>query len=239
MIIDDASQHPRVPEALRKIAIMAREAGVHAHIVRRQTSAFVAKTRNEVLHMAAEADADFACLLDDDDLALPSMVSQYMDVAAATDADVLTDFSDNYDQTPEGQDVFSHRSLAVGDAFAHNFFINNVGKANFCVKPKAALRIGAHGTGKRSKSPFVDWAFLTRASLHGLKIEVLPEALYKYRKHSSGSIWYGMTSQRHHYNGHRKIVDDVASDLPQKFRDILLYCRYKLALPGVKGDGPI
>lgn len=75
------------------------------------------------------------------------MVAVYMRVATATDSDVLTDFSDNYDVDKDGKPILSHRSIAIGNAFAHNFFINNYGKANFCVKPKRALQIGGHQTG--------------------------------------------------------------------------------------------
>ena len=152
-------------------------------------------------------------------------------------ADILTDFSDNYDITDGGQWRLSHRSLAVGNALAHNFFINNFGKANFCVRPKPALAIGGHHTGPRSASPYVDWGFFTRASLNGLRIEVLPMALYKYAKHSPGSIWYGMTSQPNRYDGHAKMLADLLEVVPPSLRDVLLYCRYSLAFPRAKADG--
>lgn len=165
------------------------------------------------------------------------MLATYMRVAAHVKADVLTDFSDNYDIQPNGQWRLSHRSLAVGNAFAHNFFINNYGKANFCVRPERALAIGGHHTGPRSASPYVDWGFFTRASLNGLAIEVLPLALYKYAKHSPGSIWYGMTSQPNRYDGHAKMLADLQEVVPPEMRDVLLYCRYSLGLPKAKADG--
>lgn len=166
------------------------------------------------------------------------MLSAYMGVSELTGADVLTDFSDNYDVDAEGRATLSHISTAVGNAFAHNFFINNVGKANFCVKPGKAIAIGGHQTGAHSKSPFVDWGFLTRASLNDLSIEMLPISLYKYHKYSAGSIWYGMTSQSNRYSGHQKMLDDMQDSLPGKFRDILTYCRYQLAIPKISSDGP-
>ncbi len=95
---------------------------------------------------------------------------------------MVTDLSDNYDVAADGSRVFSHRSLAIGNAFAHNFFINNFGKANFCVRPSAAAAIGGHNVGERGVSPYVDWSFFTRASLHHLKIEMVPLALYHYTK---------------------------------------------------------
>ncbi len=103
-------------------------------------------------------------------------------VAQNTDADIVTDLSDNFDVKEDGTRVISHRSLAIGDAFAHNFFTNNYGKANFCVRPLAARSVGGHDAGERGVSPFVDWSFFTRASLKHLKIELVPLVLYHYTK---------------------------------------------------------
>lgn len=174
---------------------------------------------------------------DDDDVAVPLMLSVYMKVAQRLDPDVLTDLSDNFDVQPDGHWAISHRSLAVGNAFAHNFFVNNYGKANFCVKPAAGLAVGGHHTGARSESPYVDWGFFSRASLHGLQIETIPLALYNYAKRSPNSIFYSMNTQSNRYDGHAKMLDDVADLVPPAARDILLYCRYALSHPRVEGDG--
>lgn len=166
------------------------------------------------------------------------MLRTYMYVATTTDADVLTDISDNYDMV-DGQMRHSHRSLAIGNSFAHNFFINDFGKANFCVKPQAGVSIGGHHTGPTGNSPYVDWGFFSRASLHGLNIELIPLPLYKYAKHSKGSIWYGMTSLTDKYNGHMKMIADLYEYIPEELRDIVLYCRYQLGYPQLVGDGPL
>lgn len=165
------------------------------------------------------------------------MLKMYMKAAATVGADVLTDFSDNFDVQPDGRWRLSHRSLAVGNAFAHNFFINNYGKANFCVRPAAGVAIGGHHTGQYGASPYVDWGFFHRASLHGLRIEMLPYVLYKYAKHSPNSIFYSMTSQSNRYSGHAKMLADVEAVVPPALRDVLLLCRYSLAYPRVDADG--
>ena len=170
-------------------------------------------------------------------MAIPLMLTVYMKVAARLNPDILTDFSDNFDVQADGRWIMSHRSLAVGNAFAHNFFVNNYGKANFCVKPAAALAMGGHHTGARSESPYVDWGFFTRASLHGLRIETLPMALYKYAKRSRNSIFYSMNGQSDRYNGHAKMLADVTELVPPPLRDIFLSCRYALSFPKVDADG--
>ena len=175
---------------------------------------------------------------DDDDLALPHMIRTYMNVASRTSADLLSDISDNYD-VKDGLMRHSHRSLAVGNTFAHNFFVNNFGKANFCVRPSAALAIGGHHTNEYGNSPYVDWGFLTRASLHRLRMELVPLVLYKYAKHSKGSIWYGRTSLVDKYNGHYKMLADAMEYVPEDMRDILLFCRYHHNWPRVAADGRV
>ena len=176
---------------------------------------------------------------DDDDLAKPHMVARYMQVAQQLpETDLLMDVSENYDVDAQQRRTLSHTSLALGNAFSHNFFINNYGKANFCVRPEAAMRIGGHQVGEFSQSPFVDWGFLTRASLAGLAMELVPEPLYEYSKLTQGSISRQMTDPGLFYEGHAKMLHDVQASAPEHLHDVLLLCRYALALPTVQADGP-
>lgn len=190
IIEDDGSDHPDMDKAFEAIKEICARAKVTLDINRHTDNSFVGNNRNRILRNAADLKADYVCLMDDDDIAYPHMLATYAQAAFSSNADVLTDFSDNYS---DGK--LSHRSLAVGDAFAHNFFINNYGKANFCTRPDLALEMGGHHTGKWSRSPYVDWDFFTRASLFGMKIELVPFALYQYSMRSRNSVWYEMTSQ--------------------------------------------
>ncbi len=173
---------------------------------------------------------------DDDDTLLPHMVATMMAAARATGADVVTSFSDNV-MDLDGRRVFVHRSLAVGNAFAHNFFVNNYGKANLCTRTTSALKMGGHGTGAQTNSPYVDWALFTRASLHGLRIELVPYALYEYLQNSKASIFYTRTGDSDRYDGHGKMLRDAESFVPRPFWDVLAYCRYHLGLPKVGSLG--
>lgn len=113
-----------------------------------------------------------------------------------------------------------------------------------------ALAVGGHGTGEFSNSPFVDWSFLTRASAAGLRIEVVPDALYLYTKDSEGSIWTHRQSDADRFRGHMKMLEDMAplvaahptAGSPARRRDlwdILGFCRLKLGLPQIRGGGPV
>ena len=237
VIVDDASDDPATQKTLARAAEMLRAAGLSHDVVVHAENAFVAASRNQIIDMARLRRDDFVCFMDDDDLALPEMISTYMRVAARTGADVLTDIAEHFDVV-NGTWSFSHTSLAVGGAFAHNFFINNYGKANLCAKAKAAHEIGGHHTGAKAHSPYVDWGFFTRAGLNDLRIELVPLPLYRYRKNSKGSIWYEQRSSRDTYHGHGKMLDDFKEFVPAKFHDVLHLCRYALGRPLVQGDGP-
>lgn len=189
IILDDSSTHPKIPAALASAGKWLEEAGIAHSIVISDAHSFVSETRNRIFREALKLGDNYVCLMDDDDLAEEDMLVTYSDVLHHTEADVVADISTNYDVAANGTTSFSHVSLGVGNALAHNFFINNFGKANFCVKPSKALAFGGHHEGPRAASPYVDWGFLTRASLAGLRIELVPEPLYKYTKNSPGSVW--------------------------------------------------
>jgi hypothetical protein len=164
------------------------------------------------------------------------MLTMFARVAMATGADVLTDLSDNFvDDLVSGTRRFSHRSVAVGPALAHNFFVNNFGKANFCVRPARALAAGAH---HEEASPFVDWGFLARAGLAGLSLQLVPLPLYAYSVNSSGSIFYSaMASPQDRYRGHAKMLADVHAVVPAELRDAVTLCKFRLGVPHVAGGG--
>jgi glycosyltransferase involved in cell wall biosynthesis len=236
IVVDDASRHPATAEILRKAEKILEGARISHEIVIHAENHFVASSRNEIFHMGYNRGDDFVCFIDDDDYALPNMISVYMQVASTTHADVLTDIAEHYDVV-NGSWVYSHISLAVGNSFAHNFFINNYGKANFCARTNKAIEVGGHQSGPKSNSPYVDWGFLTRASLHDLQIELLPLALYRYRMNSKGSIWFEHRSAKDMYFGHGKMLDDIMEHIPEKLHDVLLLCRYSLAKPTLQGNG--
>mmetsp|Transcript_37069 Transcript_37069/g.77490 ORF Transcript_37069/g.77490 Transcript_37069/m.77490 type:complete len:771 (-) Transcript_37069:471-2783(-) len=239
IIVDDASEDPASQQTLAKASTILKKAKISHEIVVHKENQFVSLSRNEIIKMSHSRQDDFICFMDDDDLAFPNMISTYMKVAAQTGADIFTDIAEHYDIAANGSWTLSHTSLAVGGTFAHNFFINNYGKANFCGKSKAVYEMGGHQTGVKSLSPYVDWGFFTRASLHDLQIELVPFALYKYRKNSKGSIWYEQRSSKDTYYGHGKMLDDMKGVVPAKFHDVIHLCRYSLGKPVIQGDGPL
>eukprot|EP00048_Salpingoeca_helianthica_P000937 m.45189 g.45189 ORF g.45189 m.45189 type:complete len:859 (-) comp10988_c0_seq1:19-2595(-) len=234
VVVDDASTHPDTATTLAALQSKLMFAGLPHKIIQFSSHRFVGHVRNAMFDEALAVDADYICMMDEDDIALPNMLSVYASVAARTGADVLTDLSDNFVADARGTRHFSHRSVAVGNSFSHNFFINNFGKANFCVRPAAALALGGHHT---DPSPYVDWGFLTRASLGGLHMELVPLPLYQYSINSTNSIFYSMVSRADRYQGHAKILNDIAQKVPPELTDALALCRYKLAIPHVYGEG--
>jgi glycosyltransferase involved in cell wall biosynthesis len=239
IIVDDASDDPAMLHTLAKVSKILTTAKISHDIVVHEEKKFVSLTRNEMTRMSHSRHDDFVCFMDDDDLALPNMISTYMKVAAKTGSDIFTDIAEHYDIAANGSWTLSHTSLAVGGTFAHNFFINNYGKANFCGRSKAVHEMGGHQTGVKSLSPFVDWGFFTRASLNDLQIELVPFALYKYRKNSKGRIGEEQSGSKDLYNGHGKMIDDMKGVIPAKFHDVITLCRYSLGKPVVQGEGAL
>eukprot|EP00928_Gymnodinium_smaydae_P087340 TRINITY_DN71613_c0_g1_i1.p1 TRINITY_DN71613_c0_g1~~TRINITY_DN71613_c0_g1_i1.p1 ORF type:complete len:795 (-),score=109.90 TRINITY_DN71613_c0_g1_i1:49-2433(-) len=232
VIMDDASDAEGAQEAFDAVDKLLKDTGIRHEIVRKEAHDYVASRRNEMLSIGKDMKADYVCLFDDDDVAEPAMLSTYAKAIANSDPDMITDLSNNYELSKDGQKHFKHVSLAVGNAFSYNFFANNYGKANFCVRPEKALAFGGHQVGPNSDSPLVDWGFFTRASLAGLKIELVPLPLYRYTMGSEHSILATSTKSRI-YKGHRKIVDDMLAELPENLRDMVLFAKYNSAYPQV------
>lgn len=231
IIVDDASTDPEVAPALELTSKEAAAAGLPLRIIQHTTSTFVAVSRNEILEMGT---GEFVCYMDDDDTAEPHMLTTYMNVAGQTGADMLTDVSDNFQlDAATNKLVFHHRSLAAGDAFSANYFINYYGKANLCIRRSKALEMGGHNTGDRSRSPYVDWNLFYRASLAGLKIEIVPLPLYRYVMKSAGSIFYEMTDNKSRYDGHKKFIEDTSTLVPGPVSELLGYCRLHLGIPNL------
>ena len=237
IIVDDASDDPATQKTLARAAEMLRAAGISYNIVIHNENQFVAASRNEIIEWSHSRRADFVCFMDDDDLALPEMISTYMKVATRTGADILTDVAEEYSLI-NGSWSFSYNFLAVGGTFAHNFVINTYGRSNFCAKAKEVYEMGGHHSGVKSRSPFVDWGFFTRASLNDLKIELVPLALYKYRKNGNQNMLKTRRSSQDIYYGHGKMLEDIEEIIPEKFHDVFELCRYSLGQPYLKGDSP-
>ena len=124
--------------------------------------------------------------MDDDNVAKPHEISRFIQVANRTGADILTCFIEliqsddplHVDQTPHSLTLFLGASVAVGA------FYNCLGDTNALVRRDCFLAIG--GFTEDWGYNHEDMELFVRAIFKGLRLLVVPEALYLYRSSLSG-----------------------------------------------------
>lgn len=89
----------------------------------------------------------------------------------------------------------THMGLRLGSALPLCLLQNYFGYNTMIMRKDTWLKLGGNDV-INIKSPLVDWALYVKASLKGLKIDVIPEALHIYLTHTSGSIYYEATSNQ-------------------------------------------
>ncbi|KNC74217.1 hypothetical protein SARC_13229 [Sphaeroforma arctica JP610] len=238
IVVDDASTVPGIAKVLEEIRHLAVKERVAIDVIRNEENKFVAANRNYIFKFGVEQRADYVCLLDDDDVLYADMTQNFMTVAANTDADVLVSLSDNFISKSEGNQVFSHLSLALGNSEGVNTIINFIGKGTLCAKPKVVASFRGHDADSElSNSPFVDWQMLTRAYLNNCSIELVPLPAYRYTQNSKDSLLHERKGRHDIFRGHMKIVRDILAGTPEHLRDFMYYSLMKLRRPELSSDG--
>lgn len=234
--------------ALGKIGRALEEAGVPYKIE------YVAKSyKPQVCNQAAAiAKGAYLCFFDDDDIARPHMIEEFVRVARLTGGDMITDFAQNFVTDPDqGESVpwcgekveFRNISLALGHALNVGFYQHFFGKANLFLSKKAFDAVGGM-TVNEFKTPYIDWDLYVKVAMAGFRIELIPEDLYYYRMHSHESIYYTTHSRENfdayinRYHGHLKVVASFSSRYPE-IGDLLEFAHFQLSLPRVMSDPEI
>jgi len=142
---------------------------------------------------AAEAKGDYICFFDDDDLAKPQMIENYMKIFSVDNsADIISGFADCFEhQIYKDSDSINveYTSLAVGGGLPENLHINFFGKGTFVVRKQFFMNMGGYEVDDDSV-PMVDYRFYIKAAINSANIIVIPIALYYYRKNSPNSLFY-------------------------------------------------
>jgi len=169
--------------------------------------------------MIREVKTEYVVLFDDDDIPRGDFVEVMRRAAIMQGADLVTCHAGFVEERPSAEEVaagtvtLDHVSLAGGNTGpAANFHVHHTGKANVLLRTLTAQKLGpCLPELSISTSPFVDWGMYTNFILHKAVIAVVPESMYYYKMHSTGSIFYGSTDFTK-YLGAKKIVNE--------------YCRY-------------
>lgn len=198
--------------------------------------------------LVQKAKGQYLLFFDDDDIPFEYMIARYLRVLNHNlEIDLLSDFAQNFEENKEGENVDWNRnpvtlknvSGAIGNAKSVNVIMNYFGKANFIVKKSVYEAVGGFTITKKL-SPYVDWDFFTKCSAQGYQIETIPEPLYYYRMHSSGSIYYNSHGNNEfegvskRYFGQEKISNAVIlSENIRDYQDYFTYTRSLVALPKI------
>jgi len=138
----------------------------------------ISYTRNEA---AALADTDLLIFMDSDNLAIPEMVEKMVSGMNASNADCLTCYAQFFE---ERTDIVRAIYPPVGPCLSAGLYYNIYGDANFIVKKDSFEKAGGFSVNRLAS--FEDWEFLARFSLSGMKQDVIPEILFRYRITASG-----------------------------------------------------
>lgn len=130
------------------------------------------------------ARGKYILFMDDDNIAKTYEISTFVKAAQSSSSDILTCTYDRFRGSEMPCDKPINRVLPLGDIQSLNLMVNLLGDMNFFVKRSAFLALG--GLSHQEKNIGAEDAeFLARAALAGLKLSVVPDALFWYRLHDA------------------------------------------------------
>jgi GT2 family glycosyltransferase len=188
IVVDDGST---TADAHRYLArLEARFAGRGWTLVR-QPNRYLGAARNTAIRHARGA---WVLFMDDDNLAERAEVSTFVRAASHSGADILTCVLNVFQSArPVPEAPPTHVWPFLGGALAPGVLRNVFGDANAFIRRDVFDRIGGftedYGVGCE------DWEFFARAVLAGLRLEVVPEPLVRYRQSAQGMLSSTSTHQ--------------------------------------------
>jgi glycosyltransferase involved in cell wall biosynthesis len=164
---------------------------------------------------ATYAKGSLICFFDDDDIADPNMLSTYAKALASDpEIDIISCFAGVFEHSNYstiGKPITEYTSLAIGGNNETNFACNFFGKGTFLIRTEKFLHIGGYEEDS-TPAPMVDYRFYIKSALKGMRIAVIPKALYSYRKNSPNSLYYSkIDNKRNLYlakHGIQKVFTD-------------------------------
>lgn len=174
LVVDNGSRDP-----VALACLVALEAEGRARVLRLPENLYEPEARNIG---ARAARGEYLLFMDDDNLPKPREVELFCRAAQAGGADVLTCFADHFQGAapPEEDSGAAKRFLALGDAGPVGLIFNAYGDLNCFVRRDRFLAIGGFVQDRRFNHA-EDWRFFAHAWAQGLRIQVVPEALFWYR----------------------------------------------------------
>lgn len=179
IVSDDASESPA---AISYLSSLEKDFSARGwKVIRHSTRSGPGASRNRAV---SAARGEYVLLMDDDNLAAPYELETFVRASLKSDSDILTCFFDRIQEKglTHPSDIIS-RWLCLGDDMSSGFFSNVYGDMNSLVRRSAYLKLG--GLNETIDVGCEDWEFFGRAIAHGLKLNVVPRALFYYRDHEN------------------------------------------------------
>lgn len=147
----------------------------------RQANRYAGAAKNRA---AQEAKTEFLLFLDSDDIAMPEMVERFLRAALLTGDDCLAVPNYGFREQPEGPCSLLYDP--PGNSLIGSMADDMHGGGCIFVRRQAFCSVGGF-TELRGLS-YDDYEFHVRCNLKGLRWDVLPEFIYRYRMPQPGSV---------------------------------------------------
>ncbi len=213
IVVDDGSTDK---SALRYLSELEQAPSNFPIKIIRQSNLYLGAVRNTG---ARNAKGEYLLFMDDDNCAKPNQINVFLEVAQASDADILTCFADAFegDEYPIGNAKPKERILFFGADLSSGLFRNPYGDSNCFVKSDAFKQLG--GFTEHYKVGRDDQEFFSRAVLEGKKLYVVPEALYWYRI-SKVRMRHNQYSK---YAGFQRVLEPYLKNVPVEVANAIRY----------------
>ena len=215
-VVDDGSRDPTTLELLERMQPLLDKLNVR---LLRQPNRYLGAARN---HAIAETKSEYVLFLDDDDIAVPTLVQTLVSVAEATKADIVNCLQLYMDETRRGEaypfpDRFREKVSYVptGGPLALAPLDNCFGGSTVLLRRTSVLRLGNYtedyGVGHE------DYELYARALQAGMRIEICPLPLVLYEVGRPSMLT--TTSRLRNWNRVARIIDPARN--PEAWRDLV------------------
>lgn len=177
VLVDDGSTEPR---AFAYLDRLEPEFAERDWQIIRQPNLYLGAARNAA---ARHARGELIQFFDDDNVMKPGMIETMVRALTHSGSDIVTSFCQQFEGagSPGGPDTrMGHEIRFIGAAESWSYLRNVVGDAACMIRRDAFETIGRFTEMQRTGKE--DMELYHAAMVRGLKIEVVPEALYFYRR---------------------------------------------------------
>lgn len=179
VVVDDGSKSPAAIEMLARVERLLAPRG--GRVIKRENG-YLGAARNTIVR---ETDSDFVIFLDDDDIALPDMVETLVNAALRSPDAIIAPLHLTMEESRRGEALLSPANfeqkpsfLMTGGPLASVPFGNYLSAATALIPRVIFERLG--GYSELKGVGFEDFELYVRALQAGVRVEVIPEALYLY-----------------------------------------------------------